>query len=67
MQDGNNVRYGPHATTAEIIVSQQKDANSEVQYSPSFQLLDARLRYPPVWPTGLGFRSRDDWKLQILV
>ena len=67
LQDESNVKYGAEATTAEIINSQQKSANSAIQLSQSFELLEARLRYPPLWPTGLGFRSRDDWKLQIIM
>merc|ERR1711977_403723 len=62
----NNVRYGPNATTAEII-SQQNSSNKEIGYRPSMKLLDTKLRYPPIWPTGIGFRSREDWKLQILL
>ena len=61
-----DLKYGPNATTADIIL-QKNDSSKSSNYKPSFMLLDAKLRYPPVWPTGIGYRSREDWKLQILM
>ena len=61
-----DLKYGPNATTADIIM-QKNDSLKSSNYKPSFMLLDAKLRYPPVWPTGVGYRSREDWKLQILM
>ena len=50
-------RFGPNATTADIILKTQE----KVEYVPSYHMLEIRLRFPPSKPIRLN-----DYKLEML-